>query len=284
MFVNLKRIELVKKMFLGLSKRAVIKAVRQNDELSDMWSLSLKILPGLEDHFNSIELSEEENMRLRLLICSEALFLKNVITSLLQSGQKVGSCLDIGDSDGTTRLLLKESMDNFNISTLGINLQQQAVEKIRQRGLDAERIDAMELNKEGRKYDIVSVFETLEHLPNPIGFLENMHEIVNQRLVISVPLIVNSRVSLGYLDDNWPKSKVPTIENNHIFELAPRDWRRIMLHCGWEIEKEWKVRQFPDRGVLGQIMRYAWRKISFEGFWFVSLIKDMSSKNRFRIE
>ena len=284
MYNQLKQIKLVKKTFYSLSKIAVLRAVKQNNELLDMWRLSLKVLPCLANHYNTTNLIEEESLRLRLLICSEANFLRDVITALSQKGQKVNTYLDIGDSDGSTRILLRESVENFDIYTLGINLQVKAVEKIKQKGLDAECVDAMQLYKQGKKYDVVSVFETLEHLPNPIGFLENIHESVNQRLIISVPLIVNSRVSFGYLGDNWPKEKVPTIENNHIFELSPKDWEKIFLHCGWAIEKEWKVKQFPDGGILGNIMKYAWRKISFEGFWFVSLKKDNTYRKRFCIE
>ena len=275
--------KLAKKIFYRLSKIAVINVVEQNDKLSNMWRLSLRVLPILDDHFVTVNLHEEECLRLRFLICSEVVFLKDVITALREKEVKINSYLDVGDSDGSTRLLLKESMSS-DISTLGINLQPSAVEKIRQKGLEAECIDAMKLNEKGRRYDIVSVFETLEHLPNPVGFLENIHEIVNHRLIVSVPYIIRSRVGLGYLGDKWPADKIPTVENNHIFELTPEDWRKIFLHCGWGVEKECIVRQFPERGILGHIMKYAWRKISFEGFWFVSLQKDNTYRKNFRIE
>jgi len=80
------------------------------------------------------------------------------------------------------------------------------------------------------------------------------------------------------------QDKIPTVENTHIFELSPCGWKKIFLHTGWKIDEEWKLRHFPNRGLLKIIMQYAWRKISFEGFWFVVLAKDMFYKNRFRVE
>ena len=131
---------------------------------------------------------------------------------------------------------------------------------------------------------MVSVFETLEHLPNPIGFLKNMQDVVDKRLVISVPLIVNSRVGLRYLTDKWSPEEVPTIANNHIFELSPKDWTKLFWHTGWRVDHAWKVTQFPKRGLLKMMMQYAWQKISFEGFYFVSLVKDSKYSSQYAIE
>ena len=219
-----------------------------------------------------------------MLICAEVYFLTTVINDLREKGEKVENYIDIGDSDGSVRYLLKHSMSDLNMDTLGINLQAGAVEKIRQRGLAAECVDAMHIHEAGRKYDIVSIFETLEHLSNPIGFLTSIKNIVKNKLVISVPLINKSRVNLSYLSERWPKDKVPTIENTHIFELSPKDWRKIFLHSGWRIESQKMIKQFPSRGLLKLMMQYVWRKISFEGFWFVSLEKDDTFSSRYCIE
>lgn len=273
------------KIFYAFSKKAVLDAVKENKEFLNTWNLSRNIIPDsvLQEHFISSVSADEELLRIRLLICGEAYFTGEIIRTVFGRG-KTCSYLDIGDSDGSARLLLKETLDGFSVETMGINLQPGAVEKIRQRGLKAECADAMEIGKTGVKYDIVSVFETLEHLPDPVGFLNHIHSTVGHRLIISVPLVVNSRVSIRYLDDRWDKNKVPTVENTHIFELSPRDWSKIFLHTGWRIEKEWVLRQYPGSGLLKIIMQYAWRKISFEGFWFVALTKDTFYKDKFRIE
>lgn len=222
-------------------------------------------------------------LRVRLLICAQVVFIKGVIRSLQAQGKAVKAWVDVGDSDGSARQLFLASADaNSNIKTLGINLEKEAVDLIRSKGLEAEHMNAMDLHKKGIACDIVSVFETLEHLPDPIGFLESMQEVVGERLVISVPLIVNSRVGLRYLTKKWEAHKVPGICNNHMFELSPDDWTKIFLHTGWAIEEQWKVRQYPSSGVLKYLMQTAWRKISFEGYWFVSLKKDTTFSSRFK--
>lgn len=276
---------MIRKIFKSISKKSILAAKEADSEFSKIWDLSLKIIPDtlLGDHFVCTVLTDEAKLRMRYLICGEVFFSGGVIKALF-SDEKHCSCLDVGDCDGAMRLLLREYLRDFSLDSLGINLQLEAVEKIRQKGLPAECIDAMEFGKTGREYDIVSIFETLEHLPNPLGFLENIHGAVRHRLIISVPFVHQSRVSLRYLDKNWDKNKVPTIENTHIFELSPLDWDKIFRHTGWRIEQQWRLEQFPKSGFLRLIMQQAWKKISFGRFWFVCLTKDMTYQKRFRIE
>jgi len=273
-----------KRMFNQVSAIAVTRAIKEDSDMTAMWNLSLKILPKLEDHYATVKLSGENLLRVRMLICAQAIFVKRIINQFENLGAKIESYVDIGDSDGSTRMLLEKSINNQGVKSLGINIQKKAVELIRKNSLEAECMDAMDLNAQTRKFDLVFVFETLEHLPNPIGFLENMQDVVNKRLIISVPLIVNSRVGLRYLTGKWTYGEIPTIANNHIYELSPKDWTKLFWHTGWRVDHEWKVRQFPKRGLLKMLMQYAWRKISFEGFYFVSLVKDSKYSSQYTIE
>ena len=274
----------IKEIFYKLSAMAVMRSIKENPEMNSMWNLSFDILSDLSDHFATVKLSGESLLRIRMLICAQAVFMTNIINQMNNAGEIIENYVDIGDSDGSTRMLLEKTMKNHNINSLGINIQAKAVELIKNNGLEAECMDAMDLNKQDRKFDLVSVFETLEHLPNPIGFLQNMQDVVNKRLIISVPLIVNSRVGLRYMTDKWTKGENPTIANNHVFELAPEDWTKLFWHTGWRVEHEFRLKQFPKAGLLKMIMQYTWRKISFEGFYFVSLIKDSNYSSQYTIE
>jgi hypothetical protein len=273
-----------RRIFNRISSYGVKKAIKENSEMFAMWNLSLEGLPNLENHYATVKLSGEDLLRVRMLICAQAIFLNRTINQFEKLGNRIESHVDIGDSDGSTRILLEKSLNGKKINSLGINIQAEAVELIKSKGLEAECMDAMDLNKQNRKFDLVSVFETLEHLPNPIGFLENMQDIVDKRLLISVPLIKNSRVGLRYLTNKWDSKEIPTIANNHIFELSPKDWIKLFWHTGWRVDQEWKVSQFPKKGLLKIILKYAWRKISFEGFYFVSLVKDTRYSSRYVIE
>lgn len=269
--------------FYRWSGLAVRKAIAQDAVLRDVWELSQAILPDLGSHYATAALPEEAKLRVRMLISAQVQFLKAVVDDLpVEDGAR--TYLDVGDTDGSVRLLFEARYPTMDLETLGINLQRQAVENIRAQGLAAECVDAMDLARLGRTYDIVSVFETLEHLPNPIGFLQAIRPTVRQRLILSVPLVPTSRVSLRYLSAKWPAAQTPTIANNHIFELCPQDLEKICRHAGWEIQRRWRVRTFPVRGPLRWVLQPAWRAISFEGWYFISLVKDDRFSSRYVIE
>lgn len=271
------------KIFKFLSVIAVKKAIRENSALNEVWKESFNTFPSFHDHFGTIILDDEAELRIRMLISAQVVFLKKVIDELPEADRKL-NFLDVGDSDGSLRLLFEKKYPKLLSENLGINLQQSVVDEMNRNGLKAECIDAMDLHKQNRKYDLVSVFETMEHLPNPIGFLENISMVVKDRLIISVPLIANSRLNLGYLDPKWPKSKTPTIATTHIFELDPEDLKKIFWHTGWEIDFDWRVRPFPKYGPLNWILKFIWRRISFEGWYFVSLKRNEKFSSQYKIE
>ncbi len=273
---------LLHNVFKYFSVMAVHDAVKQDPRLQQMWDLSTTVLLDLSNHFATFRVDAEGQVRLRLLLCAQAVFIRTVIDVLNKKEDAVNGWVDVGDSDGSARLLfLKSAPQMQGFRTFGVNLEPKAVELIRSKGLEAECMNAMNLHKKGISFDIVSVFETLEHMPDPVGFLERIHQVVGRRLVISVPLITASRVGLNYLTPKWDFQMKPGYSNNHFFEFSPRDWQKLFSHTGWAIEDEWKVRQFPRSGPLNWMMSYAWRRISFEGFWFVSLKKDLTLSSRF---
>lgn len=271
-----------RRFFNYLSSMAVHRAVCEDLAFKKMWDLSFEVLPDLTDHYATVKADAESQLRLRLLLCAQALFMHKAFVRLLKEGNPAGSWVDVGDSDGAARqLFIRGFPEAMGIKTFGVNFEQEAVDLIRSKGLAAECMNAMDLHKAGIGCDLVSVFETLEHLPDPVGFLESMRGVVGKRLIISVPLIVSSRVGLKYLSNRWEIHKIPSYSNNHVFELSPCDWQKLFNHTGWAIEDEWKVRQFPRSGPLNWMMSYAWRKIGFEGYWFISLKKDDSFSHRF---
>lgn len=265
-----------------LSKRAIYKSVKSNNAHLEMWDVSKDIFKSLHDHFTSGEVDDETEYRIRFLIAAEASFVKSEVQRIISIKNKC-NYLDIGDSDGSVRILLENIIDNPCFKTMGVNLQKSAVEKIRANGLEALHMDAMDVGSTGVTYDIVSVFETLEHLPDPIGFLKQIHNVVGQKMVISVPVVPRSRVSLRYLEAKSMANNV-NIENVHIFELSRDDWKKIFLHTGWKVENEWTLLQFPKFGILRLIMQTYWRMVSFEGFWFVTLTKDTKFMDSYKTE
>ena len=274
--------KLKRQILNALDRMAVTQAVIRAPEMQRMWDLSMQVLPDLTDHYATVTVDREAQLRLRLLLCAQALFMHRVYAALIAQGQAVTSWVDVGDSDGAARQLFMRCFpEAAGVQTLGVNLEQEAVDMIRRKGLAAECMNAMDLHRRGYGCDLVSVFETLEHMPNPLGFLESMHQVVGTRLIISVPLIIASRVGLLYQTAKWEAHKEPRYSNNHVFELSPDDWTKLFRHTGWSIDDEWSVRQYPEKGLLKQLMQYTWRKIGFEGYWFISLREDTTFSSRF---
>ena len=272
-----------KKIIDPVSISAVHQIVNSEPELKEMWEYSFKMFPDFSQHYTVPIDNKEVEQRIRLLMAAETIFVKKAIEKVIERDGRC-SYADVGDSDGSIRLLLNKYYNVDQLSYVGINLQNGAVEKIRSKGLDAIYADALSLGDKGVTYDIVSAFETLEHLPDPIGFLDGMKKVTNERLILSVPFIRHSRVGLAYVTDKWSKDRTPTIENTHIFELSPKDWKKLFLHTGWKVDREWKLMMFPSNRTSRLILQPFWRFVSFEGFWFVSLYKDSEYSSQYAIE
>jgi 2-polyprenyl-3-methyl-5-hydroxy-6-metoxy-1,4-benzoquinol methylase len=275
--------KIITKSIKNISFRAVNQMVKSNSELKEMWDISLKHFPDFRNHFTIQVDCKETEARIRLLVIFEALFLKKAITKIKNSQEKI-TYADVGDSDGSIQMLLSVFFSKDELSSLGINLQEAAVEKIKNLGFDAICADALKLRDNNTKYDVISVFETLEHLPDPLGFLTEIRPIVNNQLIISVPYIRGSRVGLAYLKNNWNIDRKATIENQHIFELSTADWEKIFKHTGWTITHQEKLLMYPRKSPYRLVLEPFWRYRSFEGFWFVALEKDSTYTSRYVIE
>lgn len=267
----------------NISICAVRDIINSNKELKIIWDNSLTLFPDFKHHFAVPVETKEVEDRIRLLVAGETLFVKKEIDKIIKDENEC-SYADVGDSDGSVRLLLNLNNYGDKLTSVGINLQKTAVEKIKSKGLNAICADALSLGDQKINYDVVSVFETLEHLPDPIGFLSGIKKVTDKKLIVSVPLIRQSRVSLAYISDKWPKGKKPTIENTHIFELSPLDWNKIFRHTGWKVDNEWKLMMFPSNKLSRIILKPYWRYISFEGFWFVSLYKNSEYSSQYVVE
>lgn len=270
-----------RKIFSRLSPMAIAGFVNSDPTHKSHWDFSLSVLPSLYDHFSTGAIDEEIEYRIRFLVTAESAYMEEEILSLIE---EKGSCryADIGDSDGSVRLILEKKIDHPGIETLGVNLQKEAIRKIEEKGLKGLYLDCMHLDKTGHSFDIISVFEVLEHLNDPIGFLSKIHN-VSERVSISVPYIRKSRISCLYVTEKWPPGRKANIESVHIFELSPEDWEKLFKHSGWKIVRQKKVLQYAKSFPLN-LMKYIWRYISFEGFWFVTLVKDLTYSNIYSIE
>jgi hypothetical protein len=118
------------------------------------------------------------------------------------SVQPPGVILDIGSHNPFSEILQNEG---FTVTNTGVDLDREP--------------DAL------GKYeaDIVTAFEILEHLLNPLSVLENLP---GDRLFASVPLDLWFASAYRHSEDPWDR-------HFHEFEDWQFDW--LLDHAGWEI-------------------------------------------------
>lgn len=119
-----------------------------------------------------------------------------VINPLIENGK----VLDLGVVDSrrmrrktSERLeakanLLFRQICKINPKTLGVDIDDEGVQILRQEGYNVTTANVMTMNL-GEQFDVIVAGEIIEHLDNPGQFLQNMHRHLrkNGTLVISTP-------------------------------------------------------------------------------------------------
>lgn len=133
--------------------------------------------------------------------------------------------VDIGDSAGTHMHYLEElacKKYELDIDALSVNLDDRAVEKIKNKGRKAIlcRAEELELNEPIALY---ATFEMVEHLPNPSIFFYRLAKYgTGSRMVVTVSFIRRSRVGMYFLRNQ--NQRCHFTKEEHVFELNPEDW------------------------------------------------------------
>lgn len=185
-----------------------------------------------------------------------------------------GTIVDIGDSSGTHIGYLKALRPGLRTRFVSVNLDPQAVERIKSKGIEAVLSRAEEIGSLGIEPDVVLLFETLEHLPDPFNFLHRLGTRTScRRLILSVPYVRQSRLGLHHLRAKL--AKPVTAETVHLLELSPQDLRLLFAHTGWRVAREKVFLQYPRLSPLAAT-RPLWARWDFEGFYAAVLEPDLS--------
>lgn len=262
---------------------ACLKSAVHEQDLKHLSFLLEKAVPDLTGQYTTFKIDSEY---LRVKVLSQHAFqIKLALNALAILNNKVASedcdlyVVDIGDSSGSHVLYLKyiiekDSRFKKKYKFLSVNLGPIAVSKIKEKGLEAILCKAEDLlDQHNIKANLFLSYEMLEHLSDPIGFLENMSKKINHDsyFVLTVPYLEQSRIGLHHIRGQQYRVVYP--ENTHIFELSPMDWRLIFNHSGWEIVEESIYRQYPSKSCL-RLMKLFWQKYDFEGFYGVILKRN----------
>jgi hypothetical protein len=238
-----------------------------------MYARLTRIVPDISAQYTGFSLKAPHLLvKVRAL---HAFQVSLVIEALRRLGADEGRTVrvvDIGDSAGTHITYLRALFPR--IEGWSVNLDREAVARIRSKGLRAIQARAEDFSAYPVNAEILMCFQLLEHLSCPVDFLRALSSRSTCRfLVLTVPYLHRSRVGLHQLRR---QEKVATsAENTHIFELCPADWGLLFRHTGWSPVHEEVFWQYPRTGPL-RLMRFYWAGRDFEGFYGALLQRDQT--------
>ena len=263
---------------LAQMQRASIRSAAREQNLDQLSKRLVEIVPDLTSQYTTFKIDNDFlQVKVRTLHAFQIDLVIKAINYIPPNESLY--LVDIGDSSGTHLIYLNAILKNdvrfasCNLKCLSVNLDPIAVEKIASKGIEAILCRAEDLYKNYKiKADLILSFEMLEHLYDPISFLNALSEqSISEYFVLTVPYISQSRIGLHHL--RHKQKRVVYAENTHIFELSPSDWKLIFQHAGWKVVNEVIYRQHPFWSVW-VLMKPIWKKLDYEGFYGVILKRD----------
>ena len=264
-------------VYRRLSIWSLIKAAKEQELLTTLEQLRL-VVPDIsnQESREAPGFNDYSEIKRRLLHAYQVRIMARLLDALSKNHVRV---VDIGDSAGTHCLYFKQIFkDTHEVSTLSVNLDPRAIEKIKARGLPALLKRAEELSPKdlGGEVDVFTSFEMVEHLHNPTLFLRKLtNSSTGRQLFITVPFLRKSRVGMNHIRNDVAKDVFA--EDVHVFELSPSDWTLLFLHAGWKVVDQGICYQYPRRlSIVSWGLKAYWTMFDFEGFWGAVLERDES--------
>ncbi len=256
---------------------ASLKKAAKEQGLTALMDRLRQIVPDITEQYTNFKVDNQYlETKVRCLHAFQVSLLGYIIKKFA-----LPTIVDIGDSSGTHLKYIKElySQSAKGLKCLSVNLDAQAVQRIRKQGLDAIQARAEDIVDHNVNADIFLCFETLEHLTDPVRFLNSLScKTKAKYLILTIPYLERSRVGLHHIRNNSHQSV--RAENTHVLELNPADWKLIIQHAGWRIVKEKRYLQYPGKSLLYFTKTY-WKKFDFEGFLGLVLEKDNTWSSRY---
>ena len=151
--------------------------------------------------------------------------------------EKINHVIEFGSSYGDTLedIGIKKEIKNL----IGFDLQKPESKKIRFFKEDLNHISLKKYSKEFQNGDLLLFLDTLEHLQNPIGFLNNLCSFQKKGsfLVISCPNFKSIRMLLAYIKGQLPKEKYGYFDETHLHWFTEAQLKNILQDLGYKIKK-----------------------------------------------
>jgi len=258
-----------------LMRTRSIRAAVREQRLLPIYHQLTEIVPDITHQYTSFDLDTEYlETKVRAQHAFQITLVNEAMQSIDSSPEDATTIVDIGDSAGTHLQYIKGLHQDNNIRSLSIDVDDEAVRRIKKKGLEAICARAEDLASLSVEADIFQSFQMLEHLINPVDFLHSLSRTDCKAFVVTVPYLRRSRVGLHHIRQNQRRNVSP--EEAHIFELSPEDWRLVFKHSGWAIQADRVYLQYPRKSPLRFLLKKYWKWCDYEGFYGAILTPDKS--------
>lgn len=132
---------------------------------------------------------------------------------------------DLGDSNG----IFLRACGQDGISE---NISDPAVKSLHGRGMDTVMAHIEYLPFKRDSVHTIFLFETLEHVPNPISLLNEIGRVCSDSVIISIPYVKMTKIHSFNYDPTRP------LYQHHIFEFNRKDFQTIITHTPFVLEAE----------------------------------------------
>ena len=155
---------------------------------------------------------------------------------------------DLGDSNG----IFLRSCGRDGMS---VNISDPAVVALHDKGMEAVKAHIEHLPFRDNSIHTVFLFETLEHVPNPVLLLNEIGRVCSGDLILSIPYVEKTNVHPYNYDPSRP------IYQHHIFEFDKKDFASLITHTPFFIMAEEVVAVMDERRTIrDRLVFYLWHR------------------------
>ncbi len=170
---------------------------------------------------------------------------------------------DLGDSSG----IFLKALGKPGIS---VNVAEEALQNIKAKGIGGIRANVGSLPFKDSSVDRILLFETLEHLPNPITDLQEIYRVCRKSLFVSIPYVSKTNIHRYNYHPEWP------IHQHHIFEFNNDDFKKIVSHTSFKLNKAETVEVLDNGRNLKEFILFLHWKLAYEKDLFLGCFKKFA--------
>lgn len=166
----------------------------------------------------------------------------HVVRLLEEHGAKGGAVLDLGCGYGA----VAEPLRSVGFDYVGCDVDEGGLSALRDRGLEAHQLDLADLGTvaarilkivDGRHVAAIVMLDTMEHLPDPAGFLRELRgvsvELDGPLLALSIPNVGHYDVGAKLLTGQWDVRPTGLLDATHLQFFNEGRLTDVLRDAGW---------------------------------------------------